>query len=75
LWEDIPTLAGIEVYFIYHVYNPAIVVPESIDAIRGLTDSQPDSHASNTEMDDAQGITRDLFRKLPRSPKFGQEFN
>lgn len=37
LWEDILSVNGNELYFNYQVFNEAIVVPETIDAIRALT--------------------------------------
>lgn len=37
LWEDVLAVNGREAYLTYQVYNEAIVVPESIDAIRALT--------------------------------------
>jgi glyceraldehyde-3-phosphate dehydrogenase (NAD(P)+) (phosphorylating) len=36
LWEDVLTVNGNELYYTYQVYNEAIVVPESVDAIRAL---------------------------------------
>jgi glyceraldehyde-3-phosphate dehydrogenase (NAD(P)) len=62
LWEDSLTVAGNEVFYTYQVYNQAIVVPESIDAIRALTGSERDSRASITRTDHALGITRDFLR-------------
>lgn len=62
LWEDSLTVAGNEVFYTYQVYNQTIVVPESIDAIRALTSSERDGHASITRTDHALGITRDFLR-------------
>lgn len=36
LWEDLVTVEGNEVFFVYSVDNQAIVNPETIDAIRAL---------------------------------------
>ena len=36
LWEDALTVQGNEAYYTYQVFNQAIVVPETIDAIRAL---------------------------------------
>src|SRR5262249_37566930 len=67
LWEDSLTVTGNEVFYTYQVYNQAIVVPESIDAIRALTGSERDSRASITRTDHALGITRDFLRWLPHA--------
>ena len=37
LWEDVLTVNGNEAYYTYQVYNKAIVIPETINAIR-ITD-------------------------------------
>ena len=62
LWEDSLTVAGNEVFYTYQVYNQAIVVPETIDAIRALTSSERDGNESITRTDRALGITRDFLR-------------
>lgn len=62
LWEDSLTVAGNEVFYTYQVYNQAIVVPETIDAIRALTSSERDGNESITRTDCALGITRDFLR-------------
>jgi glyceraldehyde-3-phosphate dehydrogenase (NAD(P)) len=49
LWEDSLTVKGNEVFYNYQVYNQAIVVPETIDAIRALTE---------IELDGAQSIAK-----------------
>ena len=41
VWEDLVTVQGDEVYLTYQVNNEAIVVPETIDAIRALTGAAP----------------------------------
>jgi glyceraldehyde-3-phosphate dehydrogenase (NAD(P)) len=46
LWEDILTVNGNELYYTYQVYNEAIVVPETIDAIRALTGIVEDGRES-----------------------------
>lgn len=46
LWEDILTVEGREAYYAYQVDNQAIVVPESVDAIRALSGREPSAQAS-----------------------------
>jgi glyceraldehyde-3-phosphate dehydrogenase (NAD(P)) len=46
MWEDLVTLDGNELFFTYMVDNQAIVIPETIDAIRALTGTQPDGPTS-----------------------------
>ena len=62
LWEDSLTVTGNEVFYTYQVYNQAIVVPESIDALRALTGSESDGPESIARTDRALGITRDFLR-------------
>ncbi|UJH91876.1 type II glyceraldehyde-3-phosphate dehydrogenase [Antarcticibacterium sp. 1MA-6-2] len=49
LWEDMLKVQGDELFYAYVVDNQAIVIPETIDAIRALT---------GIEMDGAKSITR-----------------
>ena len=37
LWEDVLAVDGDQAYYTYRVFNQAIVIPETIDAIRALT--------------------------------------
>src|SRR3546814_12590937 len=37
LWEDMLTVEGDELFYAYMVDNQAIVIPDTIDAIRALT--------------------------------------
>jgi glyceraldehyde-3-phosphate dehydrogenase (NAD(P)) len=61
VWEDVLTVDGDEAYLTYQVYNEAIVVPESIDAVRALTGAEPDAAASMTTTDRALGMRRDFL--------------
>jgi glyceraldehyde-3-phosphate dehydrogenase (NAD(P)) len=36
-WEDVLAVQGREAFYTYQVFNEAIVVPETIDAVRALT--------------------------------------
>ena len=61
LWEDMLRVQGNELFYAYMVDNQAIVVPETIDAIRALSGVQCDAGASIARTDAALGIGG-LFR-------------
>lgn len=46
LWSDLLTVRGRELFYSYMVDNQAIVIPETIDAIRALAGSETDPEAS-----------------------------
>lgn len=56
LWEDMLKVQGSELFYAYMVDNQAIVVPETIDAIRALTRAERDAKASIAKTDAAMGI-------------------
>jgi glyceraldehyde-3-phosphate dehydrogenase (NAD(P)) len=56
LWEDMLKVQGNELFYGYMVDNQAIVVPETIDAIRALTKAESDASASIAKTDAAMGI-------------------
>ncbi len=56
LWEDMLKVQGNELFYGYMVDNQAIVVPETIDAVRALTKSEGDASASIAKTDAAMGI-------------------
>jgi glyceraldehyde-3-phosphate dehydrogenase (NAD(P)) len=56
LWEDMLKVQGKELFYGYMVDNQAIVVPETIDAIRALAGMQRDGKASIAKTDAAMGI-------------------
>ena len=58
LWEDGLTVNGNELFYNYQVYNQAIVVPETIDAIRALTGIEKNGAASIAKTDAALGLMR-----------------
>jgi glyceraldehyde-3-phosphate dehydrogenase (NAD(P)) len=64
LWEDSLTVIGDEVLYTYQVYNQAIVVPETIDAIRALTGIERDAFESIAKTDRALGMRRDFLAQL-----------
>ena len=66
LWEDVLTVNGTEAYYIYQVDNQAIVIPETIDAIRALTGIEKEGIKSIEKTDRALGIIREF---LPAAQK------
>jgi len=61
LWEDVLDVKGDEVYYTYQVDNQAIVIPETIDAIRALTGAVTDARESIARTDAALGMKRDFL--------------
>jgi glyceraldehyde-3-phosphate dehydrogenase (NAD(P)) len=62
LWEDTLTVDGDQAYYACQVFNQAIVVPETIDAIRALTGVELDAARSMSRTDAALGLRRDFLR-------------
>lgn len=62
LWEDLVTVQGDEAFYSYMVDNQAIVIPETIDAIRALTGQENDANASIAKTNAALGIGALLAR-------------
>ncbi|HEY4688320.1 MAG TPA: type II glyceraldehyde-3-phosphate dehydrogenase [Anaerolineae bacterium] len=60
LWEDGLTVSGSELFYNYQVYNQAIVVPETIDAVRALTGIEKDGLKSIAKTDKALGLVREF---------------
>ena len=65
LWEDGLTVVGSELFYNYQVYNQAIVVPETIDAIRALTGIEKDGAVSIAKTDAALGLVREFLTRKP----------
>jgi len=61
LWEDILTVSDNELYYTYQVYNEAIVVPESIDAIRALTGTVEDGRESMRITEETMGMRQEFL--------------
>src|SRR5690625_1345223 len=61
LWEDVLTVDGNELYYSYQVDNQAIVVPETIDAMRALTASVSDGAESMRITDESLGLVKDFL--------------
>lgn len=53
---------GDQAYYTYQVFNQAIVIPETIDAIRALTGIEPNAARSIAKTDASLGLTRDFLR-------------
>ncbi|MEX0630405.1 MAG: type II glyceraldehyde-3-phosphate dehydrogenase [Chloroflexota bacterium] len=60
LWEDAIAVRpdGGEVYLVYHVPNEAIVIPDTIDAIRAMTGLETDGPRSIARTDASLGIRK-----------------
>lgn len=56
LWEDMLKVVGDELFYAYVVDNQAIVIPETIDAIRALTGIENDGHTSIAKTNNSLGI-------------------
>jgi glyceraldehyde-3-phosphate dehydrogenase (NAD(P)) len=56
LWVDMLKVEGDELFYAYMVDNQAIVVPETIDAIRALSGRTPDSARSMAKTNASLGI-------------------
>lgn len=56
LWEDMINVVGDELFYTYVVDNQAIVIPETIDAIRALTGIEIDGEKSIAKTNKSLGI-------------------
>lgn len=56
LWQDMLKVEGDELFYAYVVDNQAIVIPETIDAIRALTEIEKDSRESIAKTNKSLGI-------------------
>lgn len=61
LWADNLTVIGNELFYNYQVFNQAIVIPETIDAVRALSGTEPDGLVSIQRTDSSLGIRRRLL--------------
>ncbi|MGB3526116.1 MAG: type II glyceraldehyde-3-phosphate dehydrogenase [Flavobacteriales bacterium] len=57
LWEDMLKVQGDELFYAYLVDNQAIVIPETIDAIRALTGLEASAERSIQKTNKSLGIT------------------
>jgi glyceraldehyde-3-phosphate dehydrogenase (NAD(P)) len=60
LWSDMLRVQGDELFYAYMVDNQAIVIPETIDAIRALTSSVRDANESIARTNAVLGIDASL---------------
>lgn len=56
LWEDMLTVQGNELFYAYMVDNQAIVIPETIDAIRALSGIEHEVSASMARTNASLGV-------------------
>jgi glyceraldehyde-3-phosphate dehydrogenase (NAD(P)) len=56
LWEDMVTILGDELFYAYMVDNQAIVIPETVDAIRAICDIEASAATSIASTNAALGI-------------------
>jgi glyceraldehyde-3-phosphate dehydrogenase (NAD(P)) len=56
IWEEMLKVEGDELYYAYLVDNQAIVIPETIDAIRALTEIESDPQKSIDKTNQSLGI-------------------
>jgi glyceraldehyde-3-phosphate dehydrogenase (NAD(P)) len=63
LWEDALTVAGTEAYYTYQVDNEAIVIPETIDAVRALAGSVRSGAESIRMTNESLGIRQEFLRR------------
>jgi len=62
LWEDMVKVVGDELFYAYLVDNQAIVIPETIDAIRALTGIEDSAERSIEKTNASLGIKRRFLR-------------
>ena len=68
LWEDMLTVQGSELFYAYMVDNQAIVIPETIDAIRALTSVVREANESIAMTNVALGIGPALVGPIVSAP-------
>jgi glyceraldehyde-3-phosphate dehydrogenase (NAD(P)) len=63
LWEDLVAVQGSEAFYAYLVDNQAVVVPETIDAIRAVTELERDPRASIEKTNSSLGISNRFLKQ------------
>ena len=61
VWKDMLKVVGDEVFYAYLVDNQAIVIPETIDAIRALTGIEPDAEKSIIKTNESLGVKQSFY--------------
>ena len=69
LWTDMLRVDKDELFYAYMVDNQAIVIPETIDAIRALTGAVREAGESIARTNAALGITTEFFPATRRSER------
>lgn len=59
LWQDMLKVEGVELFYAYVVDNQAIVIPETIDAIRALTGIEESAEKSIRKTNESLGINNE----------------
>lgn len=62
LWKDMLKVVGDELFYAYVVDNQAIVIPETIDAIRALTGLEKSAEKSILKTNESLGIKQNFFK-------------
>lgn len=62
LWKDMLKVVGDELFYAYIVDNQAIVIPETIDAIRALTGLEENPQKSIHKTNESLGIRQKFFK-------------
>lgn len=61
VWKDMLKVEGDELFYAYIVDNQAIVIPETIDAIRALTGIEPNAEKSIIKTNESLGIKQSFY--------------
>lgn len=61
LWKDMLKVVGDELFYAYVVDNQAIVIPETIDAIRALTGIEQDAQKSILKTNNSLGVKQKFY--------------
>ncbi len=61
LWKDMLKVVGDELFYAYIVDNQAIVIPETIDAIRALTGIEQNAQTSISKTNESLGIKQCFY--------------
>lgn len=73
VWEDALSTDNREVYMTFQVHNEAIVVPESVDAVRSLTGLEKDWRVSVAKTNESLGIVKSFFpRTIPEEAVYAE---
>lgn len=61
IWKDMLKVVGDELFYAYVVDNQAIVIPETIDAIRALTGIEQDAQKSILKTNESLGVKQKFY--------------